>query len=218
MTPQEFLSQIPASIARFQRAAAFNAIPGFLTWEEGYTLMAFAEGWPSEGDVVEVGSFKGKSTCFLAQGCAAAGRGRVYAVDHFTGSPEHQKGGHEETAEIVASGSTYEAFLGNLAQFGLTEQVTAVVGDSTEAGAHFGGRIRMLFIDGDHSFEGTKRDFDAWYPHVSDTGLVCFHDYQNSHYLDGVTRFIDTEVSANPDMTLILRTNSLMTFMKRAAA
>src|SRR5205085_1121988 len=112
------------------------------------------------------------------QGCAAGGRGRVFAVDHFTGSPEHRQGGHEETPEIVATGSTYEAFLGNLAAFGLTEQVTPVVGDSTEAGAAFGGKIRMLFIDGDHSFDGTKRDFDAWYPHVSDTGLVCFHDYQ----------------------------------------
>jgi predicted O-methyltransferase YrrM len=214
MTPQEFLSQIPASIARFQRAAAFNAVPGFLTWEEGYTLMSFAETWPSEGDIVEIGSFKGKSTCFLAQGCAASGRGKVFAVDHFTGSPEHQPGGHEETREIVETGSTYQAFLGNLAAFELTDRVTAVVGDSQEAAAAWTGAVRMLFIDGDHSYDGTKRDFEAWYPHVSDTGLVCFHDYQNSHYLDGVTRFIDTEIMPNPAMRLLLRTNSLMAFMR----
>jgi MMP 1-O-methyltransferase len=217
MTPQEFLSQISDNIARFQKVAAFNGIAGFLSWEEGYTLMTFAEQWPTAGDIVEIGSFKGKSTCYLAQGCAASGRGVVYAIDHFRGSPEHQKGGHEETPEIVATGSTFEEFSRNVSGFGLADRVRAVVGDSGEASAAWQGEIRMLFIDGDHSFAGTKRDFDAWYPHVGDTGLVCFHDYQNSHYLDGVTRFIDQEVMALPDMRLILRSNSLMTFMKSKA-
>jgi predicted O-methyltransferase YrrM len=217
MTPQEFLSQITDNIGRFEKVAAFNAIPGYLTWHEGYALLSFAEQWPSDGDIVEIGSFKGKSTCYLAQGCATSGRGVVYAVDHFKGSPEHQKGGHEETREIVETGSTFDEFVRNLGAHGLGERVKPIVGDSTQAAAGWNGAIRMLFIDGDHSFDGTRTDFEAWFPHVSDTGLVCFHDYQNTHYLDGVTRFIDTQVTPRPDMRLIHRSNSLMTFMKVAA-
>lgn len=217
MTPQEFFSQISLNTARFERVAAFADIPGFLSWQEGYALLTLAEEWPASGDVVEIGSFKGRSTCFLAQGCATSGRGVVYAVDHFEGSPEHQKGGHEETAEIVNEGTTYGAFTQNLAAAGLQAHVRPLVGSGVDVARDFTGQARMLFIDGDHSFDGTKADFDAWFPFVADTGLVCFHDYQNSHYLDGVTRFIETVIMRHPQMMFLHRADSLMTFMKKAA-
>ncbi|MFD3266105.1 class I SAM-dependent methyltransferase [Phenylobacterium ferrooxidans] len=216
MTPQEFLSQLTLNIERFEKVAAFLSVPGYLSWHEGFTLLSLAEVWPVEGDIVEIGSFKGKSTCFLAQGALRSGRGKVHAVDHFRGSPEHQKGGHEETAEIVESGSTYEQFRANLAAFGLSEVVEAIVSGSQEAAAAWSGSARMVFIDGDHSCQGTKGDFEAWFPHVTETGLICFHDYQNSHYLDGVTRFIEEEVNVHPNMRFLHRANSLMTYMKVA--
>ena len=46
-----------------------DKLPGFLTLEEGYTLFKLAETWPVEGDTIEIGSFKGRSTCFLGSGC-----------------------------------------------------------------------------------------------------------------------------------------------------
>ena len=127
MTPQEFLLQLTQNVERFERVAAFLSVPGYLSWHEGYTLLSLAEVWPGEGDIVEIGSFKGKSTCFLAQGALRSGRGKVHAVDHFQGSPEHQKGGHEETAEIVESGSTYEQFRANLAALHLTRYAAGAV-------------------------------------------------------------------------------------------
>lgn len=216
MTPQEFLFQLTQNIERFEKVAAFLSVPGYLSWHEGFTLLSLAEVWPVEGDIVEIGSFKGKSTCFLAQGLLRSGRGKVHAVDHFQGSPEHQKGGHEETAEIVESGSTYEQFRANLAAFGLSGVVEAIVSGSQEAAAAWSGSARMIFIDGDHSYQGTKSDFEAWFPHVAETGLICFHDYQNSHYLDGVTKFIEEEVNVHPNMRFLHRANSLMTYMKVA--
>jgi predicted O-methyltransferase YrrM len=40
-----------------------------------------------------------------------------------------------------------------------------------------GGRpVDFLFIDGDHSYEGAKRDFELWSPLVRSGGLVAFHD------------------------------------------
>lgn len=214
MTPQEFLGQLGESITRFDKLLGFVDVPGFLSWREGYALMTFAQDWPVEGDVVEVGSFKGRSTCFIAEGCRRAGRGRVVAVDHFAGSPEHQKGGHEETPEIVQTGSTFPQFMDNLRRFGLEDVVQPIQSGSPEAAAGWRGAARMVFIDGDHSYEGTSRDFEAWFPHVQDRGLVCFHDYENSHYLQGVTRFINEVVTKRPDMTFLNRTDSLMTFMK----
>jgi predicted O-methyltransferase YrrM len=39
-----------------------------------------------------------------------------------------------------------------------------------------GGKVDFLFIDGDHSYEGVRRDFERYLPLVADGGLVAFHD------------------------------------------
>jgi cephalosporin hydroxylase len=50
----------------------------------------------------------------------------------------------------------------------------------------FGGRtIDFLFIDGDHSYEGVRADFEMYGPLVTPGGYICFHDIA---YAEGVTR------------------------------
>jgi predicted O-methyltransferase YrrM len=39
-----------------------------------------------------------------------------------------------------------------------------------------GGKIDFLFIDGDHTYEGVKRDFNIYSKIVRDGGLIAFHD------------------------------------------
>lgn len=39
-----------------------------------------------------------------------------------------------------------------------------------------GQRVDLLFIDGDHSYEGVKKDFDMYSPLVDESGIVVFHD------------------------------------------
>lgn len=39
-----------------------------------------------------------------------------------------------------------------------------------------GDKIDLLFIDGDHSYEGVKSDFDMYAPLVKDGGIIAFHD------------------------------------------
>jgi hypothetical protein len=73
-----------------------------------------------------------------------------------------------------------------------------------------GESVDLLFIDGDHSFAGTKRDYDCWEPRVQKLGIICFHDYQNAHYLDGITRFIDSEILSGERLKFIYRVGSLM--------
>jgi hypothetical protein len=199
-----------------QLVQQIDRVPGFLTLEEGYTLFKLAETWPIDGDTIEIGSFKGRSTCFLGTGCRLGGKGKVIAVDHFKGSPEHQKGGHEETKEIVTAGSTFGAFQSNINFFQLGDIVVPLSGSSAAVSGEYDGRARMLFIDGDHSFDGTRTDYDSWEAHVQKLGIICFHDYQNSHYLDGVTRFIDTQILHSDRLKFIYRVGSLMVFVKMA--
>lgn len=47
--------------------------------------------------------------------------------------------------------------------------------------------IDLAFIDGCHSYEGIKNDFDAVYPQLSETGIIVFHDTQS---IDGCREFM----------------------------
>lgn len=48
---------------------------------------------------------------------------------------------------------------------------------SQDVGRHWaGGEVDLVFIDGDHSPEGCREDWDVWHPHVRPGGAVAFHD------------------------------------------
>mgnify|MGYP001594168688 CR=1 FL=1 len=48
-------------------------------------------------------------------------------------------------------------------------------------------KIDFAFLDGDHSYNGLKNDFNAVYPLLSDIGIIAFHDTQK---IDGCREFV----------------------------
>ena len=63
-----------------------------------------------------------------------------------------------------------------MAGFDLLEHVEAARSDSATAAASFRGSIRLLFVDGDHEYEGVSRDLLAWSAHVGEGGVIVLHD------------------------------------------
>ena len=175
-------------------ARHFNAIQGYLHEAEGYALMTLAARGPGTGAVLELGSFMGRSTCWLANGSKSAFREKVTAVDHFKGSPEHQPGEQFECAALKEAGSTFPAFQANLEAAGLADHVEPIVASSEEAAASWQGPIRLLFIDGDHSYEAARRDFELWSPFVVPGGVIALHDVGNA---PGVTQLYGELVGAS---------------------
>ncbi len=55
--------------------------------------------------------------------------------------------------------------------------VEFITGDSSTVGKLWGKPIDLLVIDGDHSFEGCRKDILAWWPHVKAGGILFCHDY-----------------------------------------
>lgn len=53
--------------------------------------------------------------------------------------------------------------------------------------------VNLLIIDGDHSYEGVKFDFDSYFPLLQPGGYVIFDDY-NAKEWPGVQKFIDQDV------------------------
>lgn len=48
---------------------------------------------------------------------------------------------------------------------------------SQDAGRRWtGGPVDLVFVDGDHSPEGCREDFEVWSPHLSAEGAIAFHD------------------------------------------
>ncbi len=59
----------------------------------------------------------------------------------------------------------------------------------------WGADIGYLFIDGDHLYEAVKRDFNDWFPHVMQGGVISFHDSAANRggpkYWPGPSKFVD---------------------------
>lgn len=54
-------------------------------------------------------------------------------------------------------------------------------------------KIDVLFIDGDHSYEGCKADIDNYYPQMAKGGVMLFHDCDNSS--PGVVKAVEEFVT-----------------------
>lgn len=142
-------------------------VDGFLTNREGEALYKLAS-ICRNGVIVEIGSWKGKSTIWLGKGAREAGAKTIYAIDHHVGSQEHQGEGPPVW--------TFKEFENNIRKAGLDDIVTPLVKTSVEARPLVKDPIDLLFIDGAHDYDSVKQDFRLWSPAVKNEGRVAFHD------------------------------------------
>ncbi len=166
---------LPTDLERVLNSAweVTRQVPGFLGEEEARLLGTFAACVPANGSIVEIGSFKGRSTVMLAKVAAHYGLGPVVAID------PHTYNLSVKTPNYSAA-STYEEFLCSLRDAGVFEQVEIHHAFSTEVSATWSRPVRLLWIDGDHSYRGAKQDFDGFYPHLRPYSVVALHDALNN--------------------------------------
>jgi MMP 1-O-methyltransferase len=156
-----------------------EAATGFMPPVEGEALAAAAAAYANVGPIVEIGTYVGKSTIYLAAAAAWAAQ-RVITVDHHRGSEENQPGWEYHDASLVdpAVGllDTLPAFRSTLAASGLEDQVIAIVGRSAEVARFWHHPIGLLFIDGGHSEAAATADYVNWAPLVAVGGALAIHD------------------------------------------
>ncbi len=185
----EIINEKLQAVAQYAYTAMeLKDVEGFLVSIEGYALYLLAHDGPGSGAIVEIGSFMGLSTCWLALGSKAANREPVTAVDHFEGSAEHQAGEAAENPILSAEGTTFNRFQDNVSRMNVASHVEPIRATSADAAAGWTRPIRLLFIDGDHSYDGVTRDFALWARFVVQGGLVALHDVQSA---PGVSRFYE---------------------------
>ena len=132
-------------------------IPGWLTDEEGEALYELARSCRGDGVIVEIGSWKGKSTVCLGLGSQAGRSVPIYAIDP-----------HADYR--------FGDFKTNVERAGITDLVHPIASLSQAAAAAFDQPIELLFVDGSHEYDLVLEDFEQWVPKVVDGGWVAFHD------------------------------------------
>lgn len=163
------------------RAAALAAT-GFMPPDEGDALydwaLEAAHRLPAR-PLVEVGSYCGRSTIWLAAAAREAGT-VLFAVDHHRGSEENQAGWQHHDAALVdpltGRMDTLPTFRRTIAEAGLEGAVVAIVGESPAVARFWSTPAALVFVDGGHGVEPARADYAGWAPHVAEGGLLAIHD------------------------------------------
>ena len=157
------------------------------------------------GPFVEIGRFKGGSTITFAT--ALPDGIELWSYDlHVALRPDMP--GAELDAELADA----------LSRYGLAHKVHLVVGDSRKVEPP-AERIELLFIDGDHSYEGAKADYERWNELVQPGGHLLFHDAVDAgdygNVYPGVARAV-AEVDSDPRWQRQAGAGSIAHFIQRA--
>ena len=156
-----------------------RAVGGFIGELEFRALGLLAAGAPPAGVTVEIGSFKGKSTIALASVAAHCRFGPVISIDPHTAPSVTDPMLDRKT-------SSFDDFLATLRNTGIAQHVEVHRARSRDVAAHWDRPIRLLWIDGDHTYAGAKEDFELFSPFLVDGAIVALHD--TLHEFEGPIR------------------------------
>lgn len=117
--------------------------------------------------IIEVGCFKGRSTCILAQ------YGNVIAIDLF-GNVDSGMG----KPELIGT-HHYAPFMDNIKRLELLEIIHPVVSTSSVLSLVPPMHADVVFVDASHKYHEVVKDIQYTESHVhKDHGLWIFHDYK----------------------------------------
>ena len=119
-------------------------------WEAEYLFVLAAR---SRKGIVETGRFHGGSTFLIAYANRAA---KIHSIDI---APQND-----------------DLLRQYFSAHGVGQNVNLIVGDSQNAKYPEIGAYDLLFIDGDHSYQGCTSDLENWYPQLSTGGHIVLHD------------------------------------------
>ena len=135
-----------------------SGIPGWMTDNELALLKYLSLRCKT---VIEIGSWKGRSTKALLDGGAT-----VYAIDHWNGTDS-------DNSLLAGFGlDVYNEFVKNVGSY---KNLKVMKGDSADMVKRFRGKADLVFIDGGHQYAEVKADIERWLPHCGK--IIAGHDW-----------------------------------------
>jgi predicted O-methyltransferase YrrM len=180
---------------------AIDGVDGWLSTDQAARLYAAASGARSGQQIVEIGSFRGRSTVVLAG--AAPDDVDVVAIDPHAGN---DRGPQEISGFETQAADDHDVFNANLAAAGVADRVRHVREFSDRAHEAVTGPIAVLFIDGAHRYAPARSDVRTWGGRVEPGGTLLIHDSFSSL---GVTLAIARELMFGDRFRYVGRSRSL---------
>lgn len=156
----------------------YRDIQGWFDFENLYSSIVDLCSQEKETRFLEVGTWLGRSTCFLAGLAKAWSKPfTIYAVDTFKGEETCQ---FQKEAVAANNGSIKKLFIKHVKDLGLKDYIIPIESKSTECLKFIpkGTKFHVVFIDADHSYEAVKNDLNYLWDVVQENGIICGHDYQ----------------------------------------
>ena len=195
----------------------FDSIKGFLAHEEGLFLYELTKKYCLKNFAVEVGSYCGKSACYIGQACKE-NKTYLMTIDHHRGSEEQQYGEeyfdpdeYNYEKEIV---DTLPTLLKNIQKFQFEEVILPIVNSSELASKEIENNIDLVFIDGSHTFESARKDYMSWKNKIRIGGILAIHDVYDSEVEGGQAPKEIYEKALSENFKLLKRVNSLVALLR----
>jgi len=165
-----------------------ESVKGFLDPEEGRCLYEIALEAGPLGACLEIGSYCGKSTLYLATACQKS-NGILFSIDHHQGSEEQQPGEEYFDPDLYDPQTdgvdTFKEFKATIERGGLEDTVVPIVSRSEVAARLWATPLSLVFIDGGHSMAAACTDYNAWSGHILPGGFLLIHDIFTDPSLGG---------------------------------
>ncbi len=181
--------------------AAVSTVDGWMSSDQAERLYNAAAATRAGEQIVEIGSFRGRSTIVLA-GAAPEGVA-VIAIDPHAGN---DRGPQEFEGYEAEASQDHVVFNANLAAAGVADRVRHVRAFSDAAHGEVEGGIDVLYIDGAHRFAPARADIRDWGARVVPGGTLLIHDSFSSL---GVTLAILRELVPGTRFRYVGRSRSL---------
>ena len=125
---------------------------------------------------VEVGSWRGRSTSYMAVNILNSGKKIQFdAVDTWEGTPNED---NHTTDPAIINGTLYNEFLSNIAP--VKDIINPIKMSSREAVSLYkDNSLDFVLIDGSHEYEEVKHDITEWLKKVKPGGIIAGDDYTN---------------------------------------
>lgn len=171
----------------------YKNIPGWFNYADVYDRVVAKA--TDGAHFVEVGSYFGRSACYMAQKIKDSGKKIKFdCVDIFQafdrGKLRDTRKLRTQRALIVAHGSVLDAFKVFMSQAEVSELVNPIQLDSLSASQLYEDHsLDFVWIDADHSYAAVMADLQAWSKKMKPGGTLAGHDYNRKDVARAVTEF-----------------------------
>ena len=152
-----------------------SGVEGWLSDAQARALWDAARATQVPAQIVEIGSFHGRSTIVLAS--ARPDGVAMVAIDPHGGS---DRGPNEYEPDAAVGESDFTAFWENLRRAGVADRVRHVREPSQTALGAVQGAIDLLYVDGAHRYQPARDDIVRWGNRVPVGGAMLIHDSFNA--------------------------------------